>query len=67
MVHALLSLQESVPVPAHVPPLQVSPVVQTLPSLHDAVLFTKPHWPVAGEQTSVVHTLLSLHVFGVPG
>ena len=40
MVHAFPSLHASVPVPPHVPPEQVSPVVQTSPSLHDAVLFT---------------------------
>ena len=38
-VHALLSLQLNVPVPAwQLPPEQRSPVVQAFPSLHDAVL-----------------------------
>jgi len=65
-VQALPSLQASVPVPAQLPPEQVSPIVQRFPSLQEAVLFTKPHCPVEGEQTSVVQTLLSLQVFGVP-
>ena len=67
MVHALPSLQASVPVPPHLPPKQTSPVVQTSPSLHEAVLFTELHAPVAPSQLSVVHTLLSLQFFGVPG
>ena len=67
MVHAFPSLQASVPVPPHVPPEQTSPVVQRSPSLHEAVLFTEPHAPVAASQVSVVQTLLSLQFFGVPG
>lgn len=65
-VQALPSLQASVPVPVQVPPAQVSPVVHALPSLHVAVLLTKPHCPVEGSQTSVVQTLPSLQLFGVP-
>ncbi len=67
VVHVLLSLHASVPDPPQLPPLQLSPVVQGFPSLHVAVLFAKPHCPVAGSHVSVVQTLLSLHVFGVPG
>src|SRR2546428_11251442 len=51
--------------PTHVPPLQVSFVVQALPSLHGAVLFV---WvqPVAGLQLSVVQTFPSLQFGGGP-
>ena len=66
-VHAFPSLQANVPVPAHEPAAQVSPVVQALPSLQLALLFTYPHAPVAASQLSVVQTLLSPQVFGVPG
>src|SRR6185369_13912948 len=46
-------------VPVHVPPLQVSFVVQVLPSSHGSVLFV---WvqPVAGLQPSSVEGLWSL-------
>ena len=47
------------------PPEQVSPVVQALPSEQDAVLFAYTH-PVAGLQESVVHTLLSSQSGGGP-
>jgi len=65
VVHGLLSLQTS-PVPLHEPPLQTSPVVQSLPSLQAFVLLTNTQ-PVAELQLSVVHTLLSLHTTAVPG
>ena len=42
-------------------------MVQALPSLQLALLFTEPHAPVAASQVSVVQTLLSLQFFGVPG
>ena len=50
----------------HVPPPQVSPVVQALPSLHALALFAKTQ-PVTGLQLSVVQTLLSLHATAAPG
>ena len=65
-VHAFPSLQPRLPVPEQVPPEHVSPVVQALPSLQLALLFTNLHWPVAGSQVSVVQTLLSPQLFGVP-
>ncbi len=65
-VHAFPSLQPRLPVPEQAPPEQVSPVVQALPSLQLALLFTNLHWPVAGSQVSVVQTLLSPQLFGVP-
>ena len=60
VVQTLLSLQASVPAPGwQLPPPQVSPVVQALPSSQATVLFVKTH-PVAGLHVSVVQTLLSL-------
>ena len=53
--------------PAHAPPLQVSPAVQALPSSHTAVVLVKTHAPVALVQVSVVQALLSLHVLAAPG
>ena len=53
----MLSLQ-LMAVPVQTPALQVSPVVQTLPSLQAFVLFTCTH-PVAGLQESVVQGLPS--------
>jgi hypothetical protein len=47
------------------PPAHVSPVVQALPSLHEAVLLVKTQ-PVAGLQVSVVQTLLSLQTIAAP-
>ena len=65
-VQALLSLQ-TVAVPGwQLPPLQISPVVHTLPSLQAFVLFVKTH-PVAGLHASLVHGLLSLHTVAAPG
>ena len=63
-MHTLLSLQTTV-VPAHVPPLHVSFVVQALPSSQDAVLFVYTQ-PVDGSHESSVHGLLSLHTIAVP-
>ena len=37
----------------HAPPEQVSPTVQALPSLHEAVLFTGTHAPVPSHKSSV--------------
>src|SRR5437867_1879335 len=51
--------------PAHAPPLQVSFVVQALPSLHGAVLFVWTQ-PVAGVQESSVQGLPSLQFGGGP-
>src|SRR5262245_2112233 len=44
----------------------MSPVVQRLPSLHEAVLFAWAH-PVAGTQESVVQTFPSSQFRAVPG
>ena len=65
-VHAFPSLQTRVAIPVQPPLEQKSPIVQALPSLQFALLFTYPHAPVATSQVSVVHTLLSLQFFGVP-
>jgi hypothetical protein len=51
--------------PMHVPPEHVSPVVHTLPSLHEALLLTYTQ-PVAGLQESSVQTLASLQFSGGP-
>ena len=66
-VHAFPSLQPRLWIHKQAPPAQKSPIVQALPSLQLALLFTYPHAPVAASQVSVVQTLLSLQVFGVPG
>jgi hypothetical protein len=67
-VQGLLSSQKlatSTPVPLHVPPLHVSPVVHLLPSLHGKVLalYTQP---LLGSQESLVHGLPSSHVTLLP-
>jgi hypothetical protein len=49
------------------PPPQVSPVVQALPSSQATVFGTNVQAPVWTLQPLVVQTLLSSHVFGVPG
>ena len=49
-----------------IPPAQVSPKVQTLLSVHEAVLLAFMQ-PVLGSQVSSVHTLLSSHFFCPPG
>ena len=66
-VHGLLSLQ-STPTPAQFPAVHLSPVVQALPSSHMVLsgLFTFEQ-PVITSQLSVVQSLLSLQVTGVPG
>jgi hypothetical protein len=64
-VHTLPSLQTRGGPPLHVPPPQVSLVVQALLSLQEAVLFVWKH-PVAGLQASSVQTLLSLQSGGGP-
>lgn len=65
VVHRLPSLQVSVPVALHEPPLQVSPVVQALLSLQGPVLFT--FWqPRTGLQESVVQVLPSLQLGAGP-
>ena len=65
VVHTLLSLQTTAEPGTHVPPPQVSPVVQALPSSQTAVLFVKTQ-PVAGLQLSVVQMLLSLQTTAAP-
>jgi hypothetical protein len=77
-VHPVLALQPSVVqafeslqlsgVPAvHTPVWQVSSPLQTVASAQDEPLATLVFWqPVAGTQLSVVHTLLSLQLSGVP-
>jgi hypothetical protein len=64
-VHTLLSLQVTALPPPQLPPPHTSPVVQALPSLQDTVLFVNTQ-PVDALHESVVHTLLSLQVSGVP-
>src|SRR5207245_11629713 len=51
--------------PAHVPLLQVSAVVQALPSSHEALLFAWTH-PLAGSQESFVQGLPSSQLLGAP-
>jgi hypothetical protein len=65
VVQTLLSLHTTAVAPWHVPPPQVSPVVQAFPSSQALVLFVKTH-PVAGLQLSDVHGLLSLQTTAVP-
>jgi hypothetical protein len=65
VVQGLLSLQIR-PTPGwQVPPPQVSPVVQALPSSQASVLFVKTQ-PVAGLHVSVVQMLASSQTTGVP-
>ena len=66
-VHRLLSSQLMAPPGWHTPPPQTSPLVQALPSLHDAVFGLPMQAPSAGLHTSSVHGLLSLHTFALPG
>src|SRR5438067_10640580 len=65
MVHLLPSSQFVAGPPTHVPPLQVSPVVQAFPSLQGLVLLVCVQ-PVAGLQPSVVQTLPSSQLGAVP-
>ena len=60
------SLQLGAAPPTHAPPLQVSPVVQALLSVHAALLFAVAH-PWVGEQLSSVQGLPSLQPLGEPG
>jgi len=54
--------------PRHAPPEQVSSIVQTLPSLQDAVLFVylHPSGRFVGMHESVVHALPSSQFFAAP-
>ncbi len=58
LLHGLPSLQFSAPVAPQTPPLQTSPVVQTLPSVHGKILAICTQ-PVLGSQLSFVQTLPS--------
>src|SRR5204862_545001 len=53
-VHGFESSQLGAELPTHAPPEQVSPVVQALPSLQEAVLFACAQ-PLAGTHESSVH------------
>src|SRR5947199_4267911 len=64
-VQRLLSLQLSAGPPAQLPSLQVSLVVQALPSVQGAVLFVCTQ-PVDGLQVSSVQTLPSSQLGGAP-
>src|SRR5439155_604420 len=64
-VQAIPSLQLGAAPPTQAPPLQVSPVVQALPSLQGLVLLVCVQ-PVAGLQPSVVQTLPSSQLGAVP-
>jgi len=65
-VQGLLSLQ-STPIPPHRPLVHLSPVVHALPSSHmvSLGLLTFEH-PVIESQLSVVQSMLSLQVTGMP-
>jgi hypothetical protein len=67
VVHVLLSLQLSTVPAVHTPSWQVSSPLQTSPSVHDepsrSGVLTQP---LMALQVSVVQTLLSLQVSGVP-
>jgi len=65
LVQGLPSSQLGAAPPTHTPPLQVSLVVQALPSSHGFVLGTCLQ-PVAESQESVVQGLLSLQLRGGP-
>jgi hypothetical protein len=65
-VHGLLSSHVVVAPGWQEPPLQTSPVVQALPSLHDALLGAKTQAPLLVLQLSSVHELLSLHTVAEP-
>jgi hypothetical protein len=67
VVQGLLSLQSRPPPGAHTPAWQSSSPLQALPSGHGVPFGTAVFWqPVAGTQVSVVHTLASLQLGGVP-
>jgi hypothetical protein len=65
-VQGLLSLQTRGDPPAQAPFWQRSPTVHALKSLHELVLFTWTHSPVARSHESVVHTFSSLQGSGEP-
>ncbi len=67
LVHTLLSSQ-TLALPLHVPPWQLSLTVQVLPSLHGPPSLTglNTQLPVPVSQLSVVHTLLSSQVLALP-
>src|SRR5438876_4142937 len=65
VVHVLPSSQLGAAPPTHVPPLQVSPVVQAFPSLQGLELLVCVQ-PVAELQPSVVQTLPSSQLGGAP-
>jgi hypothetical protein len=66
-VQTLPSLQLSAVPAVHVPPWQVSPPLQTLPSLHEVPFSTAVlAQPVTGLQLSEVQMLPSLQLSGVP-
>src|SRR6266849_3669131 len=64
-VLSFLSLQLGAGPPTHVPPAQVSFVVQAFPSSQEAVLLVCVH-PLAGSHASSVQTLLSLQLGAGP-
>ena len=65
VVHRLVSLQFRLPPPAQRPAVQVSPVVQALPSSQVPVLGVLTQ-PVRALHESVVQELLSLQLMAVP-
>src|SRR6266849_2885098 len=65
-VQMLPSSQLGAGPPTHVPPAQVSLVVQAFPSLQGAVLLVCKH-PLVGSQASSVQTLPSSQLSGAPG
>jgi len=69
VVHTFAVVAHKRACPRYITPAwQVSLPLHTLPSLHDEPLGTAVFWqPVAGSQLSVVHTLPSLQLRGVPG
>ena len=66
VVQGLPSLQLKLLPAAQVPPAQMSPAVQELPSEQGSVLFDVTQ-PLIGSHASVVHGLLSSQVLDVPG
>jgi hypothetical protein len=67
VVQGLLSLQLSAVPAAQTPAWQVSAPLHTFPSLHDVPFTTGTfRQPATGSQLSVVQTLLSLQLSGVP-
>src|SRR3990172_3178667 len=62
-VHTLPSLQEIGVPDVHIPPLQMSPAVQTFPSSQRLLLFVNVH-PLTRSHVSSVHTLPSSQLLG---